>query len=533
MNNILRFDNKYIKSEEVSINNFGHSSNFKKIFNFFTNEHAIDCTLDQDIIQSFTKDWSNLPGGNAELLVRPINAKQCAIILKLSQVLKIPITISAGQTNLTGSATPFGGIILSTTKLNKDSIAVNTNQKYVSTPVGIPLELMRNEILKQSKSKLYYPVDPTSRHDAFVGGTLACNASGFIPGIKGATRYWVREIDFMLINGYVLKIKRGQYFSKKGMFKLVCDKKIINVSVPKYHRPEIKNASGPYSALNEEIDFIDLIIGSEGIFGMITSCKFNLLTKPNNYLKLFLRLDSENMAISFHSYLYDYFDGDLSQITALEYFGYNCQTYMKNSKFLFNNSSEVGVYLQIPVYNDNIDSAINDWVDLLNLFDSSIDLDNIIILNEPSNWKLFFEARHSMPDEALSKTKSLGGISIITDTIVPKNNFKKYLKAIHKKLQIANIEYLLFGHLGDCHLHFHLIPTVDQKEESIRVYNEMIDLSTQLGGVYSAEHGTGKRKRYDFEKCYGKKATKMIKEIKSSFDVDFLLNRGNVVNYLS
>ena len=27
----------------------------------------------------------------------------------------------------------------------------------------------------------------------------------------------------------------------------------------------------------------------------------------------------------------------------------------------------------------------------------------------------------------------------------------------------------------------------------------MVDLSSSLGGVYSAEHGTGKRKRIDFE----------------------------------
>ena len=61
---------------------------------------------------------------------------------------------------------------------------------------------MRNEVLKQSHSTLYYPVDPTSRHDAYVGGTLSCNASGFIPGEKGATRYWVREIELLLLNGY-------------------------------------------------------------------------------------------------------------------------------------------------------------------------------------------------------------------------------------------------------------------------------------------------------------------------------------------
>ena len=96
------------------------------------------------------------------------------------------------------------------------------------------------------------------------------------------------------------------------------------------------------------------------------------------------------------------------------------------------------------------------------------------------------------------------------------------------KLQTFKIEYLLFGHLGDCHLHFHLIPNREQENTALDIYNYMIDLSSELGGVYSAEHGTGKRKRIDFEKCYGKDALRMVKDIKRSFDPNFLLNQGNV-----
>ncbi len=55
-----------------------------------------------------------------------------------------------------------------------------------------------------------------------------------------------------------------------------------------------------------------------------------------------------------------------------------------------------------------------------------------------------------MPDNALSKTRQLGGISIITDTIVPRENFSLYLNKIHEKItKLFKIEYLLFGHLGD------------------------------------------------------------------------------------
>ena len=231
-----------------------------------------------------------------------------------------------------------------------------------------------------------------------------------------------------------------------------------------------------------------------------------------------------------HDYLYEYFTEDMSQISALEYFGYNCQKYMKHKDFLFRDKEEVGVYLQVPIHNTTLDEKTNLWANILNDFDPNLDLESIIVLNDPIHWNRFFEARHSIPDNALTKTRQLGGISIITDTIVPPENFKTYLLKIHERLQNEKIEYLLFGHLGDCHLHFHLIPSKKQDNVILKIYDFMVDLSTKLGGVYSAEHGTGKRKRNDFKKCYGKDAVEMIKQSKLSIDPNLLLNKGNVFN---
>ena len=218
----------------------------------------------------------------------------------------------------------------------------------------------------------------------------------------------------------------------------------------------------------------------------------------------------------------------MSKITALEYFGYNSQKYMNHREFLIKKETDVGIYIQIPIFTKTFDATTEEWVNLITEFDKEINLDNIIILNDPRNWKKFFKARHSIPDNALTKTRQLGGISIITDTIVPPSKYRKYLKLIHQRLQTESIEYLLFGHLGDCHLHFHLIPTEQQDKKCLEVYDYMIDLSTKFGGVYSAEHGTGKRKRNDFRKCYGNQAVNMVKKSKLAIDPNLILNRGNI-----
>ena len=505
-------------------------NNYMSLSNFFNNVFNISSTVDKDIIDSYKFDWSNLPA-NASILTRPKSIKECSIILKTCYKCNIPITVSAGRTNLTGSATPEEGIILSTVLLTEPEIELDINNKHVLSSIGIPLEVLRNKILELSNQNLFYPVNPTSRNDAFVGGTLSCNASGFIPGDKGATRYWVKEIELLLPNGNYLLISRGQSISIGSKFFLEDDNDIIELPIPNYRRPKIKNASGPFSSDKGEIDLIDLIIGSEGIFGLIVSCKLNLLARPKKHLDLFLKLESENQAIDLYHYLYNKFKKDMSRVFALEYFGYNCQKYMNHKDFLFNSNNQVGLYIKVPIYNSTINDKSFEWFEILKSFDKNIKAKDVIVLNDKKNMELFFEARHSIPDNALIKTKELGGISIITDTIVPPENYKKYLSKVHHLLESEEIEYLLFGHLGDCHLHFHLIPEKNQEQKAITIYNLLVDYASELGGVYSAEHGTGKRKRLDFKKCYGEEAVQMISNLKSKLDPNFLLNRGNVIAY--
>ena len=158
-----------------------------------------------------------------------------------------------------------------------------------------------------------------------------------------------------------------------------------------------------------------------------------------------------------------------------------------------------------------------------------INEDGILLLNDPRNWQTFFEARHSIPANALEKTHQLDTWSILTDTIVPPNNFQKFLDSAHTLLQASEIEYLLFGHLGDCHLHFHLIPTRDQQPKALEIYQQIVQKSAQMGGVYPAEHGTGKRKRTDFIECFGNDGVEQVRISKAALDPDFLLNRGNVI----
>ena len=496
---------------------------------FVKERFDVEFTLDPDIVNGFASDSSNLPG-SAQALCRPANERECAVALRICRKAGIPITISGGRTNLTGSATPPGGLVLSTAKMLVPEPALNSETKTLMAPIGIPLEELRDIVLKQSGRSLVFPVDPTSRKEAWLGGALACNASGFTPGETGAIRAWVEGVRFMLPNGLLMEARRGEWISDNGSFTLVGDGCETRWPVPAYARPPIKNAGGPWSAPDGKADFLDLVIGSEGIFGLVTACRLRLTPRPLDHLDFFISLPAEAEAVRLLLHVRETLGNDMGVLTAFEYFGVNCRKAMLHEDRFFHGSDQVGVYIQIPLFDQDSDPVIERWLDILSGSGCGIDPDKVLMLDTDALRALFLEARHSLPAHALEIVKQRGAYTIMTDTVVPPGRFSEFLEFTHGRLAAEGLEYVAFGHLGDCHLHFTILPTRDRIQRAIEIYDEIVAKSADLGGVYSGEHGTGKRKRKDFLRCYGQPAVEQVRQCKAAVDPEFLLNRDNVIS---
>ncbi len=503
-------------------------SDVTSLATFLSNQYSITTTFDSDIVRSYTEDSSNLPG-NADCLVRPKSEHQCAIIARACFISGIPFTLSAGRSNLTGSATPEEGIIVTTEAMSTPNVAVDIARMTVKAPMGIFLEDLRIQVLTNTKGDLFFPVDPTSRSEATVGGAISCNASGFTPGNKGAMRHWVKSLGIVLPNGSKIEADRGQYISNDGKFVINHEGIQMILPVPRYIRPLVKNAAGPYSAPDGVMDFVDLIVGSEGIFGIMTSCTLALQHRPFGYLDLFFSLPDEDCAIALLEYLRKELPNGLESLSAFEYFGFNCRQYMDHQSDIYFGDDNVAIYVQCPLSSVNNDDATKSWFDILTRNSFGINEDAILILDSESARSKFIAARHSLPANSLRVVQSRGTHTIVTDTVIPPANFSQFLSFTHEILNASKIDYLAFGHLGDCHLHFVLLPTKEQLLLAMKVYDHLISKSAQLGGVYSGEHGTGKQKRHDFALCYGEEGIEHIRRCKAVLDPRFLLNRGNII----
>ena len=89
--------------------------------------------------------------------------------------------------------------------------------------------------------------------------------------------------------------------------------------------------------------------------------------------------------------------------------------------------------------------------------------------------------------------------------------------------------YVIFGHLGDNHLHINLLPDSSQQKLAESLYDELARKIISWDGTVSAEHGIGKKKKKYFYEMVGKENIEDLKRIKNALDPQARLGRGNIL----
>ena len=94
-------------------------------------------------------------------------------------------------------------------------------------------------------------------------------------------------------------------------------------------------------------------------------------------------------------------------------------------------------------------------------------------------------------------------------------NLLAFLKFYKDILNDSGLDYVIFGHIGDCHLHANLLPKNDVEAEKARhIYGRCIREAVTLGGVVSAEHGIGKLKAKYLNVMMGERYINEMVELK-------------------
>lgn len=485
-----------------------------------------------DEIQSFLADSSNMQGGHASRVVFPENAEEISAIFVEATRDRTPVTIAGAGTGLVGGRVPFGGIVLATDRLNKiKEIAREGNGGWAIAEAGVVLADFQRAV---SAEKLLYPPDPTE-WSCYLGGTVATNASGPRTFKYGATRGFVRRLKIVLPTGDVIDLRRGEIHADlSGRIRLpLSSGRSIEAQLPSYQMPQTrKHASGYF--ISSEMDVLDLFIGSEGTLGVITEIEVSLLPEPENVLGgvVFFKREKDILAFVKEA-------RELSLQTrtakvsnaldarALEYFDIESLKLLRKNYAQVPQRSEGAVFFEQETTAGTEDDLMSSWLALVESHDALTD-DSWFATAEPDRRRMR-EFRHALPvlvNEWLSHHKQR---KLSTDMSVPDDDFPAMLEFYKMTLRESELQYVIFGHIGDSHVHVNILPR-DQSEatRAREIYLQFIKRAVAAGGTVSAEHGIGKMKREYLRVLYGDKHLSEMASLKRAFDPVCILGRGNI-----
>jgi D-lactate dehydrogenase (cytochrome) len=117
-----------------------------------------------------------------------------------------------------------------------------------------------------------------------------------------------------------------------------------------------------------------------------------------------------------------------------------------------------------------------------------------------------------------------------TDMAVPDGALREYLEFYRDTLDSQGMEYVIFGHIGDNHLHVNMIPRNNEEvKQGMDNYMLFAKKAVELGGTVSAEHGCGKLKQAFLEVMYGRQGISEMQAVKKAVDPKWILNRGDMI----
>ncbi|HEX7644385.1 MAG TPA: FAD-linked oxidase C-terminal domain-containing protein [Burkholderiaceae bacterium] len=173
-------------------------------------------------------------------VVLPENEEEVIAVLKTCHRLGVPIVPRGAGTGLSGGAMPIAnGVVLSTAKLNR----IVKLDPFARTAIVQPG--VRNLAISEAAAPhgLYYAPDPSSQIACTIGGNVAENSGGVHCLKYGLTVHNVMRVRLITMEGEVLELGGGAL-----------------------------DAPG--------LDLLAVVIGSEGMLGVVTEVTVKLIPKP-------------------------------------------------------------------------------------------------------------------------------------------------------------------------------------------------------------------------------------------------------------
>ena len=462
--------------------------------------------------QDYLQDESSLEG-TADSISFPESEAQIGKILQVMRKNRMPVTIQGGKTGVVGSAVPAGGHIMNLSRMNrvKSFFVAGQGEAYLKVEPGITLNDLRKAIdrLKTPRA-FFWPPDP-SETTATVGGVASTGAMGRCFHLYGKSVSYVSGIRVMDAEGSIRDLKRGR---------------------------------GAMVIDGESKDLLDVYLGGEGMYGVITELTLRLIPKPAEIWGIGFFFKDREDGMSFSDQLQAAsMEVQGANIAAIEYLDHTIikslemhQGDMTGLKTIADMPPPISALVYVEIHADHQEAIEEMARSIVKIGSSSnVDPDNTwafsgeLEIDKMSNF-LHTAAETAILQIAKSRSEDPGITKLGIDFSLGGDGLKTWIGRIEKTVQQENLKAAYWGNIGSNRLHVDILP---ENYEAFVKGKALLETWAErfpaaVGNAISA-YGIGKVKKSIFRKTASKAYIEALLGLKNQLDKHHLWNPGNMI----
>ena len=435
---------------------------------------------DPDALRPYESDGLTAYRQPPLVVVLPETTEQVSAILSWCHNSGVKVVPRGSGTSLSGGALPLAdAVLLGLGKFNR-VLEIDDDDRIAVVQPGVTNLAVTQAV---EANGFYYAPDPSSQIACSIGGNVAENSGGVHCLKYGLTTNNVLGAEIVLMSGEVLRVG-GRSLDSAGL------------------------------------DLIGLVVGSEGLLGVVTEVTVRILPKPETARALLIGFSSvqhagqcvaDTIAAGIIPAGMEMMDGPA--IRAAEAF--------------VNVGYPLDAAALLIVELDGVAAECDHLIEEVASIARANGALNLRISCNEEERMAFWAGRKA----AFPAVGRLAPDYYCMDGTIPRRKLPEVLESMERLSAQYGLDVANVFHAGDGNLHPLILYDANKPGELERAEafgNDILRLCVKVGGVLTGEHGVGVEKRDLMPEMFTEIDLKQQQRLKCAFDPELLLNPGKV-----
>jgi glycolate oxidase len=414
------------------------------------------------------------------VVVLPETTAQVSAVLAWCHANRVKVVPRGSGTSLSGGALPLeDGVLLGMGKFNR-VLDIDYEDRVVTVQPGVTNLAITRAVEDRG---FYYAPDPSSQIACSIGGNVAENSGGVHCLKYGLTTNNVLGCEIVLMDGEVIRIG-GRHLDPAGL------------------------------------DTIGIVVGSEGLLGVVTEVTVRILPKPEIARALLLgfpTVESAGQCVA-DTIAAGIIPAGMEMMDAPA---------IRAAEAFVNVGYPLDVAALLIVELDGVAAECDHLIEEVAAIARTNGAVSLRISADEEERIAFWAGRKA----AFPAVGRLAPDYYCMDGTIPRRRLPQVLERMAELSNQYGLGVANVFHAGDGNLHPLILYDANQPGQLDRAEafgNDILRLCVEVGGVLTGEHGVGVEKRDLMPVMFSEVDLAYQKEVKSAFDPELLLNPGKV-----